>query len=255
LLEKANLRSGQEENPLIWHRWNQADTRYLRRIAAGAGLLCLMVQPTAAMAQQSESFTCTLTDQVRKVERIYESGGAPCMVRYFRNDQPVQTVWRARESGSVCVDGARKMIQDFQAAGYSCTGPGGELVAASPAPEPSPAPAPQPAPQPTLRNGTTGPDEPAAGTGQSRPAGSPCYALTYEACGPDGSNCDVKPASICAQSDTRWQMTDDMPADLDPLTRFLPGEPGKCYRVYREGQPRPLCTEAPGSPNTVWSLR
>lgn len=238
---------------MIWHRWNQADTRYLRRFAAGAGLLCVIVQPTAAMAQQSESFTCTLTDQVRKVERIYEPGGAPCMVRYFRNDQPVQTVWRARESGSVCVDGARKMIQDFQAAGYSCTGPGGELIAMAPAP--SPAPAPQSAPEPALRSGTTGPAEPAAGTGQSRPAGSTCYTLTYEACGPEGRNCDVKPASICAQSDTRWQMTDGMPADLDPLIRFLPGEPGKCYRVYRDGQPRPLCTDASGSPNTVWSLR
>ncbi len=65
----------------------------------------------------------------------------------------------------------------------------------------------------------------------------------------------MKPASICAQPDNRWLMTDGMPGDLDPLTRFLPGDPGKCYRVYREGQPRPLCTEAPGSPNTVWSLR
>jgi hypothetical protein len=145
------------------------------------------------------------------------------------------------------------MIQDFQAAGYSCTGPGGELVAMEPAP--SPAPAPRSTPEPALRSGTTGPAEPAAGAGQSRPAGSLCYALTYEACGPDGRDCDVKPASICAQSDTRWQMTDGMPADLDPLIRFLPGEPGKCYRVYREGQPRPLCTEASGSPNTVWSLR
>jgi hypothetical protein len=235
---------------LIWHRWNQADTRYLRRMAAGAGLLCSTVLPMAAMAQQSESFTCTLTDQVRKVERIYEPGGAPCMVRYFRNDQPVQTLWRARESADVCVDGARKLMQDFTSAGYTCTGAGTE-AAAMPAPEPAPEPAPAPAP----RSGTTGPAEPAAGAGASRPAGSPCYALTYEACAPGSGNCDTKPASICAQTDSRWLMTDGMPADLDPLTRFLPGDPGKCYRVYREGQPRPLCTEAPGSPNTVWSLR
>jgi hypothetical protein len=219
-------------------------------MAAGAGLLCSTVLPMAAMAQQSESFTCTLTDQVRKVERIYEPGGAPCMVRYFRNDQPVQTLWRARESADVCVDGARKLMQDFTAAGHTCTGAGTE-AAAMPAPEPAPEPAPAPAP----RSGTTGPAEPAAGAGASRPAGSPCYALTYEACAPGSGNCDTKPASICAQTDSRWLMTDGMPADLDPLTRFLPGDPGKCYRVYREGQPRPLCTEAPGSPNTVWSLR
>lgn len=238
---------------MIWHGRNQAEIPRVWRIAIGAALLYALVQPMAAVAQQSETFTCKLTDQVRRIERIYESGGAPCMVRYVRNDQPVQTVWRARESGSVCVDGARKMIQDFQAAGYSCTGPEGELVAMSPAQPPTPSPA--PAPEPALRSGTTGSAEHAAGAGQSRPAGSPCYALTYEACGPEGGNCDTKPASICAQSDTRWQMTDGMPADLDPLIRFLPGDPGKCYRVYREGQPRPLCTEAPGSPNTVWSLR
>jgi hypothetical protein len=209
---------------LIWRRRNQADadTRHVARIAISAGLLCALVQPTTAMARETESFTCTLTDQVRRIERVFEPGGAPCTVEYYRNDQPPRTMWRARESGSVCVDGARKMVQDFRAAGYSCTG---------------------------------APTEPAAGAGESRPAGSLCYALTYEVCGPGGGNCDMKPASICAQSDNRWLMTDGMPGDLDPLTRFLPGDPGKCYRVYRDGQPRPLCTEAPGSPNTVWSLR
>jgi hypothetical protein len=230
---------------LIWHRRNQADTRHIARIAFGAGLLCALVQPMAAMAEETESFTCTLTDQVRRIERVFEPGGAPCSVRYYRNDRPPQTVWRARESGSVCVDGARKMIQDFRAAGYSCTGASTDAAAVPAAPEPAPAP----------QSGRTGPAKPAAGAGESRPAGSLCYALTYEACGPGGRNCDMKPASICAQSDNRWLMTDGMPADLDPLTRFLPGEPGKCYRVYREGQPRPLCTEASGSPNTVWSLR
>src|SRR5688572_12192430 len=146
------------------------------------------------MARETESFTCTLTDQVRRIERVFEPGGAPCTVEYYRNDQPRQTVWRARESGSVCVDGVRKMIQDFRALGYSCTGAPTDAAAV-----PEPAPAPQNDPP--------------------RPAASLCYALTYEACGPNGRNCDMKPASICAQSDNRWLMTDGMPGDLDPLTR------------------------------------
>ena len=227
---------------MIWRRRNQADadTRHVARIAFSAGLLCALVQPTTAMARETESFTCTLTDQVRRIERVFEPGGAPCTVEYYRNDQPPRTLWRARESGSVCVDGVRKMIQDFRALGYSCTGAPTDAAAV---PEPAP------------RSGRTGPAEPATEAGESRPSASLCYALTYEACGPNGRNCDMKPASICAQPDNRWLMTDGMPGDLDPLTRFLPGDPGKCYRVYREGQPRPLCTEAPGSPNTVWSLR
>ena len=65
----------------------------------------------------------------------------------------------------------------------------------------------------------------------------------------------MKPASVCVQPDNRWLMTDGTPADLDPLIRPLPGESGKCYRVYRDGEARPLCMEAAGSPNTVWSLR
>jgi hypothetical protein len=223
------------ENALIWQRRNLADTRRIARtvfsIAFSAGLLCAVVQPTAAMAGETESFTCTLADQVRRIEHVFEPGGAPCSVEYHRNDQPPRTVWRARESGSVCVDGVRKMIQDFRAAGYSCTG------------------------APTNAAAVPGPVEPAARAGVSRPADGLCYALTYEACGPGGGNCDMKPASICAQPDDRWLMTDGMPGDLDPLTRFLPGDPGKCYRVYRDGQPRPLCTETAGSPNTVWSLR
>ena len=201
------------------------------------------------MAEQTESFTCTLTDQVRRIERVFEPGGAPCTVRYYRNDQPPQTVWRAQESGSVCVDGVRKMIQDFRAAGYSCTGAADDAAAMSePALPDRPSNRRLRAAGPARRNRRQEPAK--AGRRQSL-----CYALTYEACGPDGGNCDMKPASICAQPDNRWLMTDGMPGDLDPLTRFLPGDPGKCYRVYREGQPRPLCTEAPGSPNTVWSLR
>jgi hypothetical protein len=219
------------ENALIWQRRNLADTRRIARIAFSAGLLCAVVQPTAAMAGETESFTCTLNDQVRRIEHVFEPGGAPCSVEYHRNDQPPRTVWRARESGSVCVDGVRKMIQDFRAAGYSCTG------------------------APTNAAAVPGPVAPATEAGRSRPADILCYALTYEACGLGGGNCDMKQASICAQPDNRWLMTDGMQGDLDPLTRFLPGDPGKCYRVYREGQPRPLCTEAPGSPNTVWSLR
>jgi hypothetical protein len=228
---------------LIWHRRNQADIRHIAHIAFGAGLLCALMQPAAAVAEQTEVFTCTKTDQVRRIERVFEPGGAPCTVRYYRNNQPPQTVWRARESGSVCVEGARKMVQDFRAAGYSCTGAPTDAAAV-----PAPAPAPQ--------SGSTGPAEPSTGAGENRPAATGlCYALTYEACGPNGRNCDVKPASICAQPDNRWLMIDGMQGDLDPLIHFLPGDPGKCYRVYREGQPRPLCTEAPGSPNTVWSLR
>jgi hypothetical protein len=247
---------------LTWDRRNKADRRQFTRIvfsmrtfsagAFGAGLLCALAQPTAAMAEQIESFTCTQGDQVRKVERVFEPGGAPCSVRYYRNKQPPQSVWRAKESGSVCVDGARKMIQEFRAAGYTCTGAPSDAAASEPAPS---GPAPEPVPEPSPRSGRTGPAEPATGAGGSRSAQSLCYALTYEACGPGGRNCDMKPASICAQPDNRWQMTDGMRGDLDPLTRFLPGEPGKCYRVYRDGQPRPLCTEAAGSPNTVWSLR
>ena len=243
---------------MIWDRRNKADTRKITRIALsvrafglgafGAGLLCVVALPTAAMAEQIESFTCTQTDQVRRIERIFEPGGAPCSVRYHRNNQAPQTVWRAKESGSVCVEGVRKMIQDFRAAGYSCTGAPSNAAASEPAPSKA---ALDPAPQ----SGRTGPAEPATGAGPSRPSQSLCYALTYEACGAGGGNCDMKPATICAQPDNHWQMTDGMPGDLDPLTRFLPGEPGKCYRVYRDGQPRPLCTEAAGSPNTVWSLR
>jgi hypothetical protein len=231
---------------LIWQRRNQAYTRRIARIVFSAGLLYALVQPGAAMAGETESFTCTLSDQVRRIDRVFEPGGAPCTVQYYRNNQPPQTLWRARESGSVCVDGVRKMIQDFRASGYSCTGAPTDAASM-----PEPAPAPVSAPQ----SGRTGPAEPATGAGESRPAGSLCYALTYEDCSPGGKICYMKPASICAQPDNRWLMIDGMPGDLDPLTRFLPGEPGKCYRVYREGQPRPLCTEAPGSPNTVWSLR
>ena len=230
---------------MIWQRRNQAYTWRIARIVFSAGLLYALVQPVAAMAGETESFTCTLGDQVRRIERVFEPGALPAPFSITATISRSRPSGGRGKSGSVCVDGVRKMIQDFRAAGYSCTG--APTDAAAPEPAPAPAPAPQ--------SGRTGPAEPATGAGESRPAGSLCYALTYEACGPGGKNCDMKPASICAQPDNRWLMIDGMPGDLDPLTRFLPGEPGKCYRVYRQGQPRPLCTDAPGSPNTVWSLR
>ena len=139
---------------MIWHRRNQADIRHIAHIAFGAGLLCALMQPAAAVAEQTEVFTCTKTDQVRRIERVFEPGGAPCTVRYYRNNQPPQTVWRARESGSVCVEGARKMVQDFRAAGYSCTGAPTDAAAV-------PAPAPQ--------SGSTGPAEPSTGAGENQP--------------------------------------------------------------------------------------
>jgi hypothetical protein len=219
--------------------WKKADMWHIAHIVFGAGLLYAQVLPTGAMAEETESFTCTLTHEVRRIERVFQPGGVPCSVRYYINNEPPKTVWRARKSGSFCVDSARKMIQDFQAAGFSCTG------------MPSGAAIPVPAPQ----SGRTSPAEPLAGAGESRPAQSLCYALTYEACGSGDRNCDMKPASVCEQPDNRWLMTDSTPADLDPLIRLLPGEPGKCYRVYRDGEARPLCMKAAGSPNTVWSLR
>jgi hypothetical protein len=119
------------------------------------------------------------------------------------------------------------------------------MSGATPAPAPARHPAPEQAP-------TKKPvDEPA----ESGPATSLCYALSYQACGADGENCDVTPAAICAQPDERWLMTDGTPGALDPQTDFLPGKPGMCYRVYRKDRARPLCTDKPGSPTTVWTLR
>ena len=103
---------------MIWQRRNQADTWRIARIVFSAGLLCALVQPTAAMAGETESFTCTLSDQVRRIERVFEPGGAPCTVQYYRNNQPPQTLWRARESGSVCVDGVSLTVNAVDGASF-----------------------------------------------------------------------------------------------------------------------------------------
>lgn len=207
------------------------------RTAIHAAVLCLLVLPAAAMAEQTETHVCTLTDQTRRMDRIFEPGGAPCSVRYYRNAEAPQTLWQARESGQVCVDAIARMKRDFEAQGYSCTGAAEGTQDSSP------------------RSGQSGPPEQAAQGGQSAPVQNLCYALNYQACAPGRDDCRTQPASICLQPDNRWLLTDGTPSGLDPASRFLPGDPGKCYRVYRSGEALPLCTENSGSPTTVWSLR
>lgn len=206
-----------------------------------AAVLCLLIDPASVKAEQTETHICTLTDQTRRMDRVFEPGGAPCSVRYYRNAEPPQTLWEARETGQVCIDAIARMKRDFEASGYTCTGATDDR-------EEAPAVAP--------RSGQSGPPEqPAQAGGQSAPVQDLCYAVSYRACAPGQGDCRTQPASICLQPDNRWLLTDGIPAGLDPTSRFLPGDPGKCYRVYRNGEALPLCTENAGSPTAVWSLR
>ncbi|UEM18846.1 hypothetical protein JL100_017290 [Skermanella mucosa] len=212
-----------------------------------AAVLCLLIIPAAAQAEQTETHVCTLTDQTRRMDRVFEPGGAPCSVRYYRNAEPVQTLWQARETGQVCIDAIDRMKRNFEAQGYSCTG--GDTGGGGPGGMPAAAP----------RSGQSGQPDHARAGGQSMPSQAPaqnlCYAVTYQTCAPGQGDCRAQPASICLQSDNRWLLTDGIPSGLDPASRFLPGDPGKCYRVYRNGEALPLCTENAGSLTTVWSLR
>ena len=227
---------------MIWHRRNQADLAAHRTYRLWCRLAMCPGAAGCGHGRADRSFHLHARPIKSAGSSAYSSRAAPPAPSAI-----TATISRRKVSGgrgSPDRSASRAPARWFRISG--------RLAIPAPAHRRTPRLEPAPAPQ----SGSTGPAEPATGAGESRPAASGlCYALTYETCGPNGKNCDMKPASICAQPDNRWLMIDGMPGDLDPLTRFLPGDPGKCYRVYREGQPRPLCTEAPGSPNTVWSLR
>ncbi|WP_157619247.1 hypothetical protein [Skermanella stibiiresistens] len=223
--------------------------RWIGRAVLSAMVACVLIQPAVTSAEETETHVCRTTDQIRRMDRIFEPGGVPCTVRYYRNDEPPKTLWQARETGQVCVDAIDKLKRDFEAAGYTCTGG---------------TPGDQNGGTPGTLSGATGSPEAVAreggqnggqGGGQSAPASNLCYTVSYQACPAGQHDCRPKPASLCLQSDSRWLLTDGVPAGLDPASRFLPGEPGKCYRVYRDGQALPLCTETAGAPGGVWQLR
>ena len=98
----------------------------------------LLILPAIAMSgvvvAQDGPYQCSHGDSQRRVEVIYETGGAmPCEVRYHKDTEAPgehQVLWRAATEAGYCEARASEFITKLEGWGWSC---GAGAVTAEPA--------------------------------------------------------------------------------------------------------------------------
>lgn len=88
------------------------------KIALAAGLLC-----EAAAADTNYHYVCTLSDSRRVIEVAYlvPEQAVPCEVRYQKDNEDSDVLWRADNQEGFCESKAKQLVRQQQAWGFTCT--------------------------------------------------------------------------------------------------------------------------------------
>jgi hypothetical protein len=88
--------------------------------------------PALAVAQSTRSYSCTNGNLTRRVE-VAHVGAAdvPCEVRYYKEGEEPQVLWRAEVDSGYCEAQARDFIVKLQGLGWTCSDAGSTPVANS----------------------------------------------------------------------------------------------------------------------------
>jgi len=78
----------------------------------------------ASYAQAQQSYQCTMSENVRRVEVVSEPGvTVPCEVHYFKDSESPgeqQILWRALNEEGYCEAKAAEFVQSLGEMGWSC---------------------------------------------------------------------------------------------------------------------------------------
>ncbi len=80
--------------------------------------------PGLAMGQDSANYQCAHGDLQRRVEIVYETGGAmPCEVQYHKDTEAPgehQVLWRANNEAGYCEARASEFVVKLEGWGWDC---------------------------------------------------------------------------------------------------------------------------------------
>ena len=84
--------------------------------------LILCFASVAAMAGNNYHYVCKLDDSVRLIEVAYlvPDQTVPCEVRYQKDDEAPNVIWRADNQEGFCENKAQVLKQKQEAWGFSC---------------------------------------------------------------------------------------------------------------------------------------
>lgn len=90
--------------------------------------LCIGL-PVIAFSQDGARYECTLGNNVRRVEIVYETGVAvPCEVHYIKETEAPgerEVLWSARNESGYCEARTREFVARLASLGWECLAMGG----------------------------------------------------------------------------------------------------------------------------------
>ncbi len=89
--------------------------------------------PAMTFAQSTRSYPCTQGNLARRVDVVYlGSGDVPCEVRYYKEGQEPEVLWRASVESGYCEAQARDFVSKLQGFGWVCSDAGSAPAARGP---------------------------------------------------------------------------------------------------------------------------
>lgn len=84
--------------------------------------LCLL--PLAAASSENYRYLCTQQTETRLIEVVYllPDQTVPCEVRYQRNSDEPEVLWRANNQEGFCENKAQSLMHKQESWGFSCEG-------------------------------------------------------------------------------------------------------------------------------------
>ncbi|HEY7884707.1 MAG TPA: hypothetical protein VIC08_07120 [Cellvibrionaceae bacterium] len=78
--------------------------------------------PAAAFASGNYHYSCKLQDEVRLIEVVYllPEQTVPCEVRYQKNQEEPEVLWRANNQEGFCEIEAQKLKRNQESWGFTC---------------------------------------------------------------------------------------------------------------------------------------
>jgi hypothetical protein len=87
-------------------------------------IIVVIAIPGLSQAQVASDYRCTMGDQERRVQIIYETGvHVPCEVHYTKDTAAVadpQVLWRALNQAGYCEEKTAAFIADLKSWGWNC---------------------------------------------------------------------------------------------------------------------------------------
>jgi len=87
-------------------------------------MVLLAMLPGLSFGQGTQDYHCTIGDLQRRVEILYEAGGAvPCEVHYYKDTEATgerQVLWRALNEAGYCERKAEEFVAKLEDMGWSC---------------------------------------------------------------------------------------------------------------------------------------